>query len=126
MASIVFAVMKALANSEQCFMKCLFALLLLVCFLSSAEVLAQEIQCPGQNTIEMRYCASLDLDESSNNLRSQLPVDIFNRWQQTTKEVCAKAYAPYKQVTIYPQMITRCDDSLNRALLQELRGLGEH
>jgi len=62
MASIVFAVMKALANSEQCFMKCLFALLPFVCFLSSAEVLAQEIQCPGQNTIEMRYCASLDLD----------------------------------------------------------------
>ena len=104
----------------------LLALLPLACFLPLPQVIGQEIQCPGQNTLEMRYCASLDREESNENLRSQLSSGTFDRWQQTTKEVCAKAYAPYKQGTIYPQMIIRCDDNLNRALLKELKGLGEN
>jgi len=58
-------------------------------------------------------------------LRSQLPSRTFGRWQQTTKEVCAKAYAPYKQSSIYAQMVIRCDDNLNRALRPALKGLGE-
>ena len=107
-------------------MKFLPALLPLACLLKLPKVIGQDLQCPGQNTVEMRYCASLDLEDSNENLRSQLPAGTFEQWQQTTKEVCAKAYAPYKQGTIYPQVIMRCDDNLNRALLKELKGLGEN
>jgi hypothetical protein len=32
---------------------------------------------------------------------------------------------PYKDGTIYPQLVVGCDDNLNRALLKEFRGLGE-
>ena len=40
-------------------------------------------------------------------------------------EVCTAAYAPYRQGTIYPQMVVGCDERLNRVLLEELKGLGE-
>lgn len=107
-------------------MKCLLALLPLAFFLQPAQVMGQEVQCPGENTLEMRACAALDLDESNKTLRSELPGEIFDRWQQTTKEVCTTAYAPYRQGSIYREMIIRCDDNLNRALLKELKGLGEN
>ncbi len=107
-------------------MKFLPALLPLACLLPLAEVIGQDVECPGQNTVEMRYCASLDLENSNKHLRSQLPSRTFGRWQKTTKEVCAKAYAPYKQSSIYAQMVIRCDDNLNRALLKELKGLGKN
>ena len=35
----------------------------------------------------------------------------------------AHAYAPYKDGTIYPQLVVGCDDHLNRALLKELHPL---
>ena len=69
---------------------------------------------------------TLVFEKTSKTVRTQLPSGTFDRWKQMTKEVCAKAYAPYKQGTIYPQVIMRCDDNLNRALLKELKGLGEN
>ena len=48
----------------------------------------------------------------------------MENWKQATQEVCAVAYAPYRQGTIYPQMVVGCDDRLNRVLLEELKGLG--
>jgi hypothetical protein len=39
-------------------------------------------------------------------------------------EVCAAAYAPYRQGTIYPQLVVGCNDRLNRVLLEEFKGLG--
>ena len=65
-------------------------------------------------------------EKINKNLRAQLPSVTFDLWQQITKDSCAKAYAPYKQGTIYPQVIMRCDDNLNSALLKELKGLGEN
>ena len=82
-----------------------------------------DIQCPGINTIEMRWCASKSFEESDQSLRQQLPPAIFEKWRRATREVCAVAYAPYLQGTIYPQMVVGCDDRLNRVLLEELQDL---
>ena len=82
-----------------------------------------DIQCPGMNTIEMRWCASKSLEESYQSLRQQLPAETFKNWKRATREACAITYAPYLQGTIYPQMVEGCDDRLNRVLLEELQDL---
>ena len=84
-----------------------------------------DIQCPGVNTIEMRLCTSQSWKKSNQALKGQLTPSIFENWKQATREVCAAAYAPYREGTIYPQMVVACDDRLNRVLLKELKGLGE-
>ena len=100
--------------------------LLLLLFFPLVPVQAKEpeIQCPGENTIEMRFCASQRWSESNQALREQLPQATLEKWKAVTQEVCAAAYAPYRQGTIYPQMVVGCDDRLNRVLLDELKGLG--
>ena len=82
-----------------------------------------DIQCPGMNTIEMRWCASKSWEESDQSLRQQLPFETYENWRRATREVCAVAYAPYQQGTIYPQMVVGCDDRLNRVLLEALQDL---
>jgi hypothetical protein len=84
-----------------------------------------DIQCPGMNTIEMRWSASKSWEESNQALKQQLSPETLETWKQATREVCAVAYAPYRQGTIYPQMVVSCDHRLNRVLLQEMEGLGE-
>ena len=102
------------------------ALLLLLFFpLVQVQAREPEIQCPGENTIEMRFCASQKWEESNQALKEQLPQATLEKWKAATQEVCAAAYAPYRQGTIYPQMVVGCDDRLNRVLLEELEGLGE-
>ena len=104
-----------------------FLILLLLLFLPLVQVQAREpeIQCPGENTIEMRFCASQNWEESNQALKEQLPQATLEKWKAATQEVCAAAYAPYRQGTIYPQMVIGCDDRLNRVLLKELKGLGK-
>ena len=104
-------------------MKGLLLLLLLAVIPVKAE--QPDIQCPGQNTLEMRWCASKRLGESNADLQKKLPPETLKTWVKATQEVCASAYAPYIQGTIYPQMVVGCDDRLNRVLLEELKGLGE-
>ena len=104
-------------------MKGLLLMLLLPVMPVKAE--QPDIQCPGQNTIEMRWCASKRLGESNADLQKKLPPETLKTWVKATQEVCAAAYAPYIQGTIYPQMVVGCDDRLNRVLLKELKGLGE-
>ena len=91
------------------------------------HVVAQEsdIQCPCGTTVEMRFCASQSLRESKQALKEQLPQATLEKWKAATREVCGVAYAPYKQGSIYPQVVMGCADRLNRLLLEELRGLGE-
>ena len=102
------------------------ALLLLLFFpLAPAQAERPEIQCPGENTIEMRFCASQSWEQSNQALKEQLPQATLEKWKAATQEVCAAAYAPYRQGTIYPQMVVGCDDRLNRVLLEELKGLGK-
>ena len=106
-------------------MKSFLILLLLLFFpLVPAKAEEPEIQCPGENTIEMRFCASQKWEESNQALKEQLPQATLEKWKAATQEVCAAAYAPYRQGTIYPQMVVGCDDRLNRVLLDELKGLG--
>ena len=102
-------------------------LLLPLLLLPLMPVKAEEpdIQCPGANTIEMRWCASQRWEESNQALKEQLEPRTLNKWKAATQEVCAVAYAPYHQGTIYPQMVVGCDDRLNRVLLQEMEGLVE-
>ena len=103
------------------------ALLLPLLLIPLMPVKAEEadVQCPGQNTMEMRWCASQQWDESNQALKEQLTPRMLDKWKAATQEVCAAAYAPYRQGTIYPQMAVGWDDRLNRVLLEELKGLGE-
>ena len=103
------------------------ALLLPLLLIPLMPVKAEEadVQCPGQNTVEMRLCASQRWEESNQALEEQLPQATLKKWKAATQEVCAAAYAPYRQGTIYPQMVVGCDDRLNRVLLEELKSLGE-
>ena len=103
------------------------ALLLPLLLIPLMPVKAEEadVQCPGQNTMEMRWCASQQWDESNQALKEQLTPTILEKWKTATQEDCAAAYAPYRQGTIYPQMVVGCDDRLNIVLLEELKGLGE-
>ena len=102
-------------------MKALLLLLLLP--LMPVKAKQPDIQCPGQNTVEMRFCASQKWEESNQALREQLEPRTLKTWMKATQEVCAVAYAPYREGTIYPQMVVSCDDHLNRVLLEELKDL---
>ena len=102
--------------------KALLLLLLLPLMPGKAE--EPKIQCPGLTTYEMRWCASKSWEESEHSLKEQLPPETLENWKQATQEVCAVAYVPYRQGTIYPQMVVGCDDRLNRVLLEELKDLG--
>ena len=57
----------------------------------------------------------------------KLTVDEINRRRKEFGyfPFCAAAYAPYRDGSIYPQMVVGCDDRLNRILLEELKGLGK-
>ena len=105
-------------------MKQLLLIGVLLLPVSAAEAKPPEIQCPGSNTVEMRYCAGQLWEQSTKQLRQKLGKEQFNQWQEATREVCAKACAPYKEGTIYPQLVVGCDDHLNRALLKEFQPLG--
>lgn len=82
------------------------------------------IQCPGDTTPEMRYCAEQAWRRSDAQLREKVSPELMQQWQDATKALCAAAYASYLEGTIYPQLVVGCDDNLNRALLKEFRGLG--
>lgn len=58
-------------------------------------------------------------------LQRKVPGVLFQLWQEATRAVCAAAYAPYKNGSIYPQLVVGCDDDLNRALLKEFRPMDE-
>ncbi len=103
-------------------MKALLFLLLL--HLTPAKSEVPEIQCPGLTTYEMRFCASQKWEQSNQALKKLLTPAILEKWKAVTQEVCAAAYAPYREGTIYPQMVVGCGDRLNRLLMEEHRGLG--
>ena len=101
----------------------LLSLLLLPAMPAGAD--PAQIQCPGKNTLAMRWCASKQWEESSEALLEKLSPDVLESWNNTTQKVCAAAYAPFRQGSIYPQMVISCDDRLNRTLLEEFTRLEE-
>ena len=108
-------------------MKRLLAIGALALALAPATAAAKPdaIRCPGDTTPEMRYCAEQSWKQSDAQLREKVSAELMQQWQDATRALCAAAYAPYKNGTIYPQLVVGCDDQLNRALLKEFRGLGE-
>ena len=92
---------------------------------SGADAKPHAIQCPGENTVEMRYCAEKSWEQSDAQLRQKVGKRLMEQWHAATKALCSSAYALYKDGTIYPQLVVGCNDRLNRALLKEFRGLGE-
>ena len=83
------------------------------------------IQCPGNTTVEMRYCTSKSLEQSEAQLSKKLPGQQLQQWRDTTQRVCTQAYAASRDGTIYPQLVMGCDDRLNRALLQEFKAMDQ-
>ena len=102
-------------------MKRLLLLDALVLTASPADAQPPAIKCHGENTVEMRYCASKSLEQSDAQLRKKVPKRLMQQWQEATRAVCAAAYSPYQDGTIYPQLVVGCDDNLNRALLKEFQ-----
>ena len=103
-------------------------LLLLLLPLMPAEAELPEIDCEGRNgvtTSDARFCASQRLDQSTQTLKEQLPQATLEKWKAATQEICGVAYAPYRHEMIFPLMILRCEDRLNRVLFEELKRLGE-
>ena len=100
-------------------------LLLMLLPLMPAKAEQPDIKCPGDNTVEMRWCASKSLDESKAALKEKLSPETLNQWRAATMEACSTAYRPYLQGTIYPQLVIGCDDRLNRVLLEEWNRMGE-
>jgi hypothetical protein len=104
-------------------MKRLLLLGVLALAASPASAKPPAIKCPGDTTVEMRHCASKSLEQSDAQLRKKVSKRLMQQWQEATRAVCAAAYAPYKDGTIYPQLVVGCDDHLNRALLREFTPL---
>ena len=105
-------------------MKRLLLLGLLLVPISPGKTRAQTIHCPGENSLEMRYCAEQSWQQSNLQLRRKISTQLYKQWQDATRAVCSQAYGPYKDGTIYPQLVVGCDDHLNRALLKEFQPLG--
>jgi hypothetical protein len=90
-----------------------------------ADAKPPAIQCPGENTVEMRYCAEKSREQSDALLRQKVGKRLMEQWHEATKALCSAAYAPYKNGTIYPQLVVGCDDRLNRAVLKEFKRMDE-
>ena len=106
-------------------MKRLLILGVLTLASSGADAKPPAIQCPGENTVEMRYCAGKSWEQSDAQLRQKIGKRLMQQWHEATKALCSTAYALYKDGTIYPQLVVGCDDRLNRAMVKEFRKLGE-
>jgi hypothetical protein len=105
-------------------MKRLLLLSFLLMPVSVAHAETPHVHCPGENTFEMRYCARLLLVHSDRQLQQMTNKEQFKQWQEATRALSAKAYEPYHNGTIYPQLVVGCNDHLNKALLKEFQPLG--
>ncbi|MFM7733535.1 MAG: DUF1311 domain-containing protein [Cyanobium sp.] len=96
---------------------------LLLCLPDARGQQLEGIRCPGENTMEMRHCAGLSWEESDAQLQRRLPITLRRQWRQTTRAVCAHAYAPFREGSIHPQLVVGCEGHLTRALLREFAPL---
>jgi hypothetical protein len=60
-------------KTEQDLMRHLLLLGALMLPLGSTHAQAQKIKCPGDNTVEMRYCAGQSWEQSTDQLKQKLP-----------------------------------------------------
>ena len=103
--------------------RCLLLVALLLQQNPPARAQQSKVRCPGETTIDMRYCADLSLRQSTDQLRHKFSRPVLQQWNGAATAVCSQAYSAYREGTIFPQLILGCNDNLNRALLKELRGL---
>jgi len=40
-----------------------------------------QIQCPGENTVEMRYCAGVSWEQSTDQLKRKLPMALLKEFR---------------------------------------------
>ena len=92
---------------------------------SGSDAKPSAIQCPGENTVQMRYCSEKSWEQSDAQLRQKVSKRLMEQLHEATKPLCGAAYAPYKDGTIYPQLVVGCDDRLNRAMLKEFKRMDE-
>jgi len=59
---------------------------------SGADAKPPAIQCPGENTVEMRYCAEKSWEQSTDQLKRKIPKALLRQWQEATQAVCARTY----------------------------------
>ena len=81
--------------------------------------------CPGNTTYEMRRCASQQREQSQRALSEKLSATELRSWKDVTRDLCDRAYRPYRDGSIHGQLVTGCHDRLNKALLLEFRSLEE-
>jgi len=103
--------------------RCLLLVALLLQQNPPARAQQSKVRCPGETTIDMRYCADLSLRQSTDLLSQKVSRQVLQQWNGTAIAICSQAYNAYKEGTIFPQLILGCNDNLNRALLKEFRGL---
>ena len=100
-----------------------FAASIMSLFLAPGKCKEINVNCPGQNTLEIEYCALRKRDESRLYLYKKYKKHVLQQWFDTSRLVCEQAYKLYREGSIYNQMVIGCEDRLNKALLIELRGL---
>jgi len=88
-------------------------------------IIENQIRCPGENTLEIQYCAKARLDKSQAKAKEALSPALYVKWQSASLSVCEEAYSKWRQGSIYKQVILSCRDNLNQSLLKELDGLGD-
>ena len=91
-------------------MRQLLILGVLVLAPGAAAAKPHAIKCPGDTTVEMRYCAEKSWEQSDAQLRQKVSKKLMEQWHEATKAVCSAAYAPYKDGTIYPQKVRQAYD----------------
>ena len=74
--------------------------------------------CEGTQ-FQLRVCADKNLIASDSKIREVLPPELANQWVEATSAVCEEKWKIFKQGSIYPMMLLKCNDNLNRTLLKE-------
>ena len=97
--------------------------LLLTCGNVYAEIVPPIKPCEGTQ-FELRVCADKNLIASDAKIREVLPSELAKRWGEVTGEVCEERWQIFREGSIYPMMLLKCNDNLNRTLLKEFRKFG--
>ena len=90
---------------------------------ASAKPLEQRSVCTG-NQSKLRVCADENLKSSDSRINETLPPRLAKQWHEATSAVCLNRWENYKGGSIYPMMILKCNDNLNRVLLKEFEPFG--
>ena len=100
-----------------------FFALLMTCGSAFAEIVAPRKSCEGTQ-FQLRVCADENLIASDAKIREVLASELAIQWGEATRAVCEERWKIFREGSIYPMMLLKCNDNLNRTLLKEFRKLG--